>query len=191
MVPTINRAKNISGQIVFVFRKNYYIRPSTMFEICPEAICRMTVNFVLPVCPIVLQFGLQWPVVSQKASRHLFGSSFLTLRVKGGRSLVLVISQRTAELVFSSYRSDQVRRVMPGKKNFVLVRNKISGKSEQAQKRHILWNLKEAYRLFKDTHPAHKMSFPNLRNCVRSSAWWPALSAPTRSECASCTRTLS
>ena len=142
MVPTINRAKNISGQIVFGSGKNYYIKPSTMFEICPEAICRMTVNFVLPVCPIVLQFGLQWPVVSQKASRHLFGSSFLTLRVKGGRSLVLVISQRTAELVFSSYRSDQVRRVMPGKKNFVLVRNKISGKSEQVQKRHILWNLK-------------------------------------------------
>ena len=58
MVPTINRAKNISGQIVFVFRKNYYIKPSTMFEICPEAICRMMVNFVLSVCPIVLQFGV-------------------------------------------------------------------------------------------------------------------------------------
>ena len=49
MVPTINRARNMSGQTVFIFRKNTYIRPNTMFEICPEAICQMMVHFVLPV----------------------------------------------------------------------------------------------------------------------------------------------
>ena len=58
MVPTISRAKNMSWQIVFVFWKNHYIKPRTTFEICPESISRMMVNFVLSVCPIVLRFGV-------------------------------------------------------------------------------------------------------------------------------------
>ena len=70
-----------------------------------------------------------------------------------------VLKPATAELVISSYRSDQVSRLMPGKKGFVSVRNKTSGKRDQVEKRLILCNLKEAYRLFKDTHPMHKIGF--------------------------------
>ena len=70
-----------------------------------------------------------------------------------------VLNPETAALVKTFYRSDQVSRVMPGKKDFVSVRNKTSGKRDQVQKRLILCNLKEAYRLFKDTHPTHKIGF--------------------------------
>ena len=62
MVSTINQTKNISGQILFYSGKNTYITPNNMLKICPGAICRMVVNFVLPVCPIVLYFDLQYPV---------------------------------------------------------------------------------------------------------------------------------
>ncbi|KAJ4443732.1 hypothetical protein ANN_05510 [Periplaneta americana] len=54
-------------------------------------------------------------------------------------------------------RSDDVSRVMAGKKNFVSVKE--DGQKVHKQKRLILCNLKETYKCFKDKYPLIKISF--------------------------------
>ena len=70
-----------------------------------------------------------------------------------------VLKSATAELVRDFYRSEDVSRAMPGTKDFVSLRSKITGKRERVQKRLILCNLKEAYRCFKDLYPQQKIGF--------------------------------
>ena len=86
-----------------------------------------------------------------------------------------VLDPETEDKVVNFYRSDQVSRVMPGKKDFVSVRSKSNGKREHVQKRLILCNLKEAYRLFKDMNPGVKIGFSKFaqmrpRDCVLAGA---------------------
>lgn len=73
--------------------------------------------------------------------------------IKIGKPLELSIVSKVLEF----YRSDEISRVMPGKKNFVSVKEE--GQKVHKQKRLILCNLKETYRCFKDKYPLVKISF--------------------------------
>ena len=61
------------------------------------------------------------------------------------------------KLVIDFYESDDISRTMPGKKDFVSVRQE--GKRIYVQKRLVLSNLKEVYHAFKDTFPSFKIGF--------------------------------
>ena len=60
---------------------------------------------------------------------------------------VKVLAESIVQLVKDFYCHDDVSRVMPGKKDFVSVRND-NGEKEHRQKRLVLSNLKEAYKQF-------------------------------------------
>ncbi|KAJ4446093.1 hypothetical protein ANN_12785 [Periplaneta americana] len=68
-----------------------------------------------------------------------------------------VLELSTVTKVLQFYRSDDVSRVMAGKKNFVSVKE--DGQKVHKQKRLILCNLKETYKCFKDKYPLIKISF--------------------------------
>lgn len=79
------------------------------------------------------------------------------------------LASSVIDLVASFYQTDEVSRMMPGKKDFVSVR--IDGQSVHMQKRLILSNLKETYQLFKDKFPDEKIGFSKFaelrpRHCV-------------------------
>ena len=61
------------------------------------------------------------------------------------------LSQTTLDLVWTFYESEDVSRMMPGKKDYVSVRT--SDGRVHVQKKLILCNLRELYQLFKDNHP--------------------------------------
>ena len=63
----------------------------------------------------------------------------------------------TVKQVTDFYESDEVSRMMPGKKDFVSVRQE--GKRIHVQKRLVLSNLKEVYQMFKDAFPGQKIGF--------------------------------
>ena len=79
----------------------------------------------------------------------------------------------TADLILSFYKSDEVNRVMPGKKDFVSVtypEHRI-----QVQKRLILNNLREAYQMFKEKFPHTIIGFSKFaqlhpKHCVLAGA---------------------
>ena len=62
------------------------------------------------------------------------------------------------QLVTIFYCHDDISRVMPGKKDFLSVRND-TGEKEHRQKQLVLCNLTEAYRRFKALHPDIKVGF--------------------------------
>ena len=68
------------------------------------------------------------------------------------------LPESTLELVRNFYCHDDISRVMPGKKDFVSVRNADGIKVHQ-QKRLVLCNLREAYHQFKILHPDVKIGF--------------------------------
>lgn len=76
-----------------------------------------------------------------------------TPNLKPGHS----IAAETCESVCRFYDSDEVSRIMPGKKDFVSVR--LGEKREHFQKRLLLGNLRELYQLFKDKFPTHTIGF--------------------------------
>src|SRR6267154_676964 len=63
----------------------------------------------------------------------------------------------TVNEVRNFYRSDEISRFMPGRKDYVSVT--VNGKREHAQKQLILCNLREAFRAFKDIYPDLKIGF--------------------------------
>ena len=67
------------------------------------------------------------------------------------------LSRDTVELVTKFYESDEISRLMAGKKDCVTI--KVDGKKEVLQKRLLLSNMAEAYRKFKDDHPEDKVGF--------------------------------
>lgn len=88
---------------------------------------------------------------------------------KSGHSL----APKTVELVCDFYNSDEVSRVMPGKKDYVSVRQ--DGQRVHLQKRLILSNLKECYLLFKDRFQAERVGFSKFaqlrpKQCVLAGA---------------------
>jgi hypothetical protein len=72
---------------------------------------------------------------------------------KSGKTL----NEVAVEVVKSFYDSDEVSRVMPGKKDYLSI--KVSGVKVNEQKRLLLCNLKELYSHFKNSHPAVKVGF--------------------------------
>ena len=62
------------------------------------------------------------------------------------------------------YISDNISRIMPGKKDFVSVRGN-DEKREHMQKRLLMCNLREAYHEFKEHNPELKVGFSNLLCC--------------------------
>lgn len=79
------------------------------------------------------------------------------------------VSENVAESVKDFYNSDEVSRMMPGKKDYVTIRNK-DGKV-QIQKRLVLANLQEIYQLFKEKFPASQIGFSKFcelrpKNCI-------------------------
>ena len=79
----------------------------------------------------------------------------------------------TVVVVCSFYESDDISRVMPGKKDFVSVKKE--GKRQHIQKRLVLSNLREVYREFKERFPDHKIGFSKFaelrpKHCVLAGA---------------------
>lgn len=65
------------------------------------------------------------------------------------------LAEETVHLVQSFYQSDEVSRVMPGRKDYVSVRE---GEGRvHVQKRLVLCNLRELYTIFKDEHPSDRI----------------------------------
>ena len=84
------------------------------------------------------------------------------------------LPESTAQLVKTFYYHDDMSRVMPGKKDFLSVRNE-NGEKEHRQKRLVLCNLKEAYKQFKTLHPDIKVGFSKFaelrpKECVLAGA---------------------
>ena len=79
------------------------------------------------------------------------------------------LSTDTIRLVQCFYELDEVSRIMPGKKDFVSIRE--GDHRVHVQKRLILGNLKEVYQQFKEKYPMVKVGFSKFaelrpRNCV-------------------------
>lgn len=79
------------------------------------------------------------------------------------------IAQKTSELVVSYYENDSSSRMMPGKKDFISVKQ-AQGRV-QVQKRLILCNLKELYQQFKGEYPNERIGFSKFaelrpKHCV-------------------------
>lgn len=73
------------------------------------------------------------------------------------------------EKVIEFYNSDDVSRIMAGKKNYVTVKE--NGNKIHKQKRLMLSNLRESYRFYKEQHPNFKVSFSKFaqlrpRQCI-------------------------
>ena len=69
------------------------------------------------------------------------------------------LSAEIISLVQEFYESDEVSRAMPGKKDFVSVKQAAGDGRIHLQKRLVLSNLKEAYRLFKEKFPTKNIGF--------------------------------
>lgn len=84
-----------------------------------------------------------------------------------------MLAAETADLIQSFYESDEVSRMMPGKKDFVSVR--LGEQCVHVQKRLVLCSLKEAYQLFKEKFPALSVGFSKFaslrpKHCVLAGA---------------------
>ena len=94
---------------------------------------------------------------------------FATPNPKPGHFLPI----KSVDLVKSFYESDDVSRVMPGKKDFVSIIQ--GGKRVHMQKRLVLGNLKEIYHAFKNQFPNEEIGFSKFaelrpRHCVLAGA---------------------
>ena len=119
---------------------------------------RLTILTVLPkrwsVAKVMEEFGVT-SYMARSAKKLVEDKGVLsTPNSKAGNPL----SGNTLELVRSFYCHDDISRVMPGKKDFISVRN-ADGEKVHQQKRLVLCNLKEAYHQFKVLHPGVKVGF--------------------------------
>ena len=83
------------------------------------------------------------------------------------------LSNETITMVQNYYESDDISRVMPGKKDCISV--KVDDRRILVQKRLLLGNLKEVYQQFKDQFPAEKIGFSRFaelrpKHCVLAGA---------------------
>jgi hypothetical protein len=79
----------------------------------------------------------------------------------------------TFEVVKSFYNSDEVSRVMRGRKDYISI--KVSGVRIHEQEQLLLCNLKALYSHFKNLHPGVKVDFSKFasfhpRNCIMAGA---------------------
>lgn len=85
-----------------------------------------------------------------------------------------MISEDLKIKISNFYVDDDVSINMPGKKDFVSVKNE-DGSRTQVQKRLILSNLKELFQRFREEYPAEKIGFSKFaslrpRHCVLAGA---------------------
>ena len=73
-------------------------------------------------------------------------------------------SQTTVDLVCTFYESEDISRMMPGKKDNVSVRT--SDGRVHVQKNLNLCRLRELYQLFKDNHPDEKISYSTFASLL-------------------------
>ena len=83
------------------------------------------------------------------------------------------LPSETVDTVCAFYESDDISRVMPGKKDFVSVKKE--GKRQHVQKRLVLSNLREIYCEFKERFPDRKIGFSKFaelrpKHCVLAGA---------------------
>ena len=79
----------------------------------------------------------------------------------------------TVDIVHAFYEHDDISRVMPGKKDFVSVKQE--GKRVHVQKRLMLSNLREVYHEFKEKFPDRKIGFSKFaelrpKHCILAGA---------------------
>ena len=79
-------------------------------------------------------------------------------------------SEEDKQNVQSFFETDEVSRMLPGKKDYVIIRKK-DGSKEKAQKRLVLGTLREIYQLYKKDDANSKIGFSRFaalrpRNCV-------------------------
>ncbi len=104
--------------------------------------------------------------MAQKAKKLVQEKGILSLPdLKVGPLLL----PETVSTVREFYESDDISRIMPGKRNFVSIRQK--GKRVHFQNRLILSNLREAFEEFKSIFPNHKVGFSKFaefrpKHCV-------------------------
>ena len=84
-----------------------------------------------------------------------------------------LLPKTTVDLIKTFYHSDEISRIMPGKKDYVSVT--VCGMRQHLQKRLILCNLKEAYQQFKDGMPDVKIGFSKFselrpKECILAGA---------------------
>ena len=96
-------------------------------------------------------------------SRYLARQAKLLVAEKGVMSSpnpqhINTLSLQTGEAVRNFYFSDDMSRVMPGRKDFISVLG-ADGVRQHMQKRLLLCNLKEAYNEWKNRHPDLKVGF--------------------------------
>ena len=83
------------------------------------------------------------------------------------------LPQETVDNVCAFYESDEISRIMPGKKDVVSVKK--DGKRLYVQKRLVLCNLQEVYSEFKDKFPDQKVGFSKFaelrpKHCILAEA---------------------
>ena len=86
---------------------------------------------------------------------------------------VMPFPHETVDQVTAFYKSEEISRTMPGKKDFVSVVKE--GKIQNVQKHLVLCNLKEAYQKFKEKCPENKIEFSKFaalrtKECVLAGA---------------------
>lgn len=122
-----------------------------------------------PIRRIQSEFGVS-DYMARKAKNVVKEKGILsTPNPKPGNPL----AAHTADLVCGFYESDEVSRMMPGRKDFVSVKQ--GDQRVHVQKRLVLNNLKEAYQLFKDKFPDEKIGFSTFaelrpKQCVLAGA---------------------
>ena len=118
------------------------------------------------LCKIMQEFGVS-NYMARCAKKLVAEKGILsTPNLKHGRCLPAA----TENLVKAFYHSDNISRVMPGRKDYVSVMT-AEGKREHCQKRLLLCNLKELYEQFKTLNPGIKIGFSTFamlrpRECV-------------------------
>ena len=143
------------------------------YLVTTERDIRLQILTVLPkswsVAKVQQEFGVS-AYTAQKAKKLVQEKGVLSLPdQKAGPSLL----PETVSLVHAHYESDEVSRVMPGKKDFASIRR--DGKHVHIQKRLVLSNLKELYQNFKVKFPSLKIGFSKFaelrpKHCVLAGA---------------------
>ena len=109
---------------------------------------------------------------SVKKIQQEFGVS--TYMTQTSRGFFLFLTQnRVLHCCRKQYESDDISRVMPGKKDFVSVKKE--GKRVHVQKRLVLSNLREVYHEFKEKLPDQKIGFSKFaelrpKHCILAGA---------------------
>ncbi|KAJ4427156.1 hypothetical protein ANN_24772 [Periplaneta americana] len=147
----------------------------TVFCLAQDRKTRIQILTVLPslwsIRKIQSNFAATRHMISIAKDFNVRGLIMCTPESKKGHGLLVM----TTKLVQKFYESEEFSRTMPGKRDFVTVRE--HGKKKQVQKQLVLCNLSELYRNFKDKHPGVKIGFSKFaklrpQHCTSSRFLW-------------------